>query len=165
MKSFAITALVLLTWAFPTRNCICQTVDYVSLISGNGNVGSFTQPVSDIAVTGNTVVGLGLDGQTVDYVSLISGNGNVDSFTQPVSDIAASGNLVVGVNVTPEPSTLALLGAAAIGFVGYALRRRKQRCSRSIAEESDEVGTDLQEEGPAILTMPSVWTVAARRAA
>jgi hypothetical protein len=101
---------------------------------------------------------LGLDRQTVDYVSLISGNGIVGSFSQPVSDIAITGNTVVGANVTPtpEPSTLVLLAASAIGLLGYNWRRRKQK-------ESTLSG-QYEKEGPAVLSLPSRWT-AARRAA
>jgi probable HAF family extracellular repeat protein len=67
---------------------------------------------------------------------------------------------------TPEPSTVALLGAGAVGLLGYAWRRRKQKRSLSIAGESGDVETDLQ-EGPAILSMPSHWaeSQSARRAA
>ena len=66
---------------------------------------------------------------------------------------------------TPEPSSLALLAAGAIGLLGYGWRRRrKQKRSLSIAGESGDVDTNSQ-EAPVILSMPSRWTQAARRAA
>ena len=65
------------------------------------------------------------------------------------------------ISVTPEPSTLALLAAGAIGLAGYAWRRRRKRCL-PIAGEPTRSG---QEQGPAVLTFPSRWATSARRAA
>ena len=65
------------------------------------------------------------------------------------------------VSVTPEPSTLALLGAGAIGLVGYGLRRR--RAARRTAKPT---ALD-QPDAPTILSFPSHSSPesAARRAA
>ena len=61
---------------------------------------------------------------------------------------------------TPEPSTLVLLTAGAIGWLGYSLRRRR------VAKTTKPTAFDQNEEdGPAILSMPSWRTEAARRAA
>jgi hypothetical protein len=69
---------------------------------------------------------------------------------------------------TPEPSTLALLGVGAISLVGYgSLRRRQKRCL-TVAEGPilfRDNETDLQDDGSAILSMPSRCAEAARRAA
>ena len=75
---------------------------------------------------------------------------------------------VGGLATTPEPSTLALLGAGAVGLVGYGLRQRKRKRSLSLSgvpvlSGGDE--TDSQDDGPAILSLPSGGTESARRAA
>ena len=63
----------------------------------------------------------------------------------------------------PEPSSLALLGAGATLLLGYAWRRqRKGRQSLSIAAGPNDSG---QDNGPAILSLPSRWTPAAHKAA
>ena len=87
-------------------------------------------------------------------------------------------NLVL--NVTPEPSTLVLLAAAAIGLAGYAWQRRRKRCSSLAGEAKNDRlktyptsepvlcgqdETDLQADGPAVLSLPSRGTNSARRAA
>jgi len=72
------------------------------------------------------------------------------------------------ISVVPEPSTFALLGGVCLGLLGYRWRRRRQKRSLSLAGEtalSGQAGTDLQENGPDILSMPSRWTTSARRAA
>jgi probable HAF family extracellular repeat protein len=61
---------------------------------------------------------------------------------------------------TPEPSALALLAAGALGLLGYGLRRR--RVARRTAKPA---AFDQQDDAPAILSMPSRWSEAARRAA
>ncbi len=66
------------------------------------------------------------------------------------------------ISVTPEPSTLALLAAGAIGLIGYGLRRR--RVTRTVKPAAiDQV--EPRDDGPAILSMPSRWAEPARRAA
>jgi len=62
------------------------------------------------------------------------------------------------ISVVPEPSTLGLLGVGCLGLLGYRWRRRRQKRSLSLAGEtalSGQAGTDLQENGPAILSMPT----------
>jgi hypothetical protein len=69
--------------------------------------------------------------------------------------------------VVPEPATFALLGVGVVALVGYGWRRRRKR-SLSLADEptlSSDDETDLQADGPAILSLPSRWTEAKRRAA
>ena len=63
---------------------------------------------------------------------------------------------------TPEPGTLALLGAGAIGLLGYSLWRRAARRTGKLVA-FDQGGP--QKDGPAILSMPSRRTEVARRAA
>ena len=70
--------------------------------------------------------------------------------------------------VTPEPSTLALLAAGAMGLAGFVWRQRRRKRSLSLAgvpPHSCEDETDSPEDGPAILALPSRWAGAARRAA
>ena len=71
-------------------------------------------------------------------------------------------------NVTPEPSTLALLAAGAMGLAGYVWRQRRRRRSLSLAgvpADSRDDETDSQADGPAILALPSRRARSARRAA
>ncbi|MGA2501066.1 MAG: PEP-CTERM sorting domain-containing protein, partial [Tepidisphaeraceae bacterium] len=72
----------------------------------------------------------------------IDGNNIVGYYTD------ATGNRHGFIASTPEPPTLALLCAGAIGLAGYAWRRRRQK----IAGESSSQG---EAEGPAILSFPS----------
>ena len=70
---------------------------------------------------------------------------------------AVASSAVSQVNPVPEPGTLALLSAGAIGFVGYGWCRR---ASRRVAKPA----AFAQQDAPAILSFPSHST-AARRAA
>ena len=71
------------------------------------------------------------------------------------SNLYANGTI----SVTPEPSTLVLLGVGAIGLLGYGLRRRLARTAKPAAFD--------QQDDPTILSFPSrsSQASAARRAA
>lgn len=73
------------------------------------------------------------------------------------------------VTLIPEPSSLALLGAGATLLVAYAWRRQwKGRRSRETLSSWPEACGPAEIEtadGPAILSLPSRWTPAARKAA
>ena len=62
--------------------------------------------------------------------------------------------------VVPEPSTLILL-AVAISLIGYAWQRRRGRFQTVFSHDEPT----SQDDGREILSMPSPWTKAARRAA
>ena len=64
---------------------------------------------------------------------------------------------------TPEPSTFVLLGAAAICLIGYGSWRRRQE--HSLSRAAGAVSGNEHEDSPAILSLPSLWTRSARRAA
>ena len=66
------------------------------------------------------------------------------------------------ISVVPEPSALVMLGIGAIGMLGYAWRRRR---NRSISPAEETSFSDNQNEGSVILSMPSRWTEPTRRAA
>ena len=66
------------------------------------------------------------------------------------------------ISVVPEPSTLVLLAAGAIGLIGWAWRRRRKH-PMSLTGES--VSGNDQEDSPAILSLRSRWAGVARRAA
>ena len=67
------------------------------------------------------------------------------------------------ITVTPEPSTFALFTAGAFVLIGCGLRKQRQKHSMSVARETNF--GDVQDEGPAILSMPSRRAVPVRRAA
>ena len=56
-------------------------------------------------------------------------NGNVADLADAAPDTAFRGVSLVPVATTPEPSTLALLAAAAFGLLGYGWRRRAARAA------------------------------------
>jgi hypothetical protein len=85
-------------------------------------------------------------------------SGSTETLTIPVNATinfteegeAASVNLtgnIVATYAVPEPSTIALLAASAIGLIGYGLRRRVARTARPAAFN--------QPDAPAILSFPS----------
>ncbi len=92
------------------------------------------------------------------------GAGTIGEYTTSGGTVIAalvSGlNYPSGIAVTPEPSTLALLVAGALGLVGYGWRRRVARTAKPAV-------FDQQHDAPAILSLPSHSSPAsaARRAA
>ena len=94
------------------------------------------------------------DGSTPNGILGSSNSGLIDGYS---ANLAVSGNDLV-LNVTPEPSALALLAAGAIGIVGYGWRRRATRTAKPR-------GFDQRGDSP-LLSFPSRSSVsAARRAA
>ncbi len=93
----------------------------------------------------------------ISSAGLTSGDREYDSPTQEAS--------FIGVRVaslsTPEPASLALLLAGGSCLAAFAWRRRRR--SLSVARDSTLSSDD--ETAPAILSMPSRWTEAARKAA
>ena len=76
-------------------------------------------------------------------------DGNYASFTVT----GLEGYAVTGIDVVPEPSTLALLAAGAIGLAGYGLHRRAaSRTAKATAFD--------QQDDPTILSFPSHWSTA-----
>ncbi len=69
----------------------------------------------------------------------------------PATLAVVGDNLVL--SVTPEPSTLALLAAGAIGLVAYGWRRR--RAAGGTAKPAAFDQAEPQDDAPAILFFPS----------
>jgi autotransporter-associated beta strand protein len=90
--------------------------------------------------------------------NLLLNTPTIDGYSVYLQPTATAEELVV----TPEPSTLALLGAGTISLIGWAWRRRQKR---SMSVGGEIVSGDDQDEGPAILSIPSRWAEAIRRAA
>lgn len=115
------------------------------------------------------------DGGTYPLIEYAGFYGSLSNFSYPstigqhaVSLVDSGTAISLQVSAVPEPSTLALLGAGATGLAVYSLRRQKPKRSPSYAEEPTFSGGEepvSQDGGPAILTLPSRWMEAARRAA
>ncbi len=132
----------------------------------SGNIIAGTYYVS-LGGDESVVHGFLYDGST--YTTIDDPNALYGTYIQGIS-----GNTVVGwyvdgsgdhgfVATMPEPSTLTLLGTALLGLGVVYLRRRRERNSLSVIEDSTLSSDD--ETGPAILSLPSRWTETMRRAA
>ncbi len=98
-----------------------------------------------------------IDASSVSGSLGLNTSGMIDGYP---ATLAVQGNNLV-LNVVPEPSTLVLLAAGAIGLIGYGWRRRRaaRRTAKPAAFE--------QQDDPSILAFPSRSSVAnaARKAA
>ena len=136
-----------------------STDDEVSMPSGVLSLSN--QQFSNFTFTPMAGFGPG----TYDLIAFASSSGSLGTNRSGTIDglqatLAVQGNDLV-LNVTPEPSTFVLLYVGAIGLAGWAWRRRVARTEKLTAFDQVEP----QDDGPAILGMPSRWTEAARRAA
>jgi len=130
--------------------------------TGNGLLilgGANTYTGGTTISAGTLQVGDGTAGHDGSILGNIVNNASLDGYPATLS---LQGN-DLELNVTPEPCTVALLAACAAGLVGYGLRRR--RVARSATKPTAFDHEEPQDDGPAILSMPSRWTQAARRAA
>jgi hypothetical protein len=88
-------------------------------------------------------------------------SGTIDGYS---ATLAVQGNDLV-VNVAPEPSTLALLAAGALGLLGYGWRRRRAARTAKLAAHDQ---AEPQDDGPVVLPFPARpfdWIESQRRAA
>jgi hypothetical protein len=104
------------TVAAGTNNIVIKHDDGVQLaLSGLGNVITAAGPTSE--ETSTATVGAGTYTFTLSYGETAG--------LPAILEFFVNGNIVTG--VVPEPSTMAIAGLGAIGFIGYGLRRRKAR--------------------------------------
>ncbi len=129
-----------------------------------GSLALNLQQISDFNITPTANFGPG----TYDLIAFGSYSGSLGANTSGMIDgytatLAIQGNNDLVLIVTPEPSTLALLAAGAVGAVGYGLRwRRKSR----LEAESTASRHNQTDDVPTILSFPSrsPWAEATRRA-
>lgn len=104
----------------------------------------------------NTLIPSG-SGWTLEQANGINDNGQIVGY-----GINSSGQSdAFLLTPTPEPSTFAFLCVGAIGLLAYRWRRCPARAAKAAALEE----VQRQDDGPAILPMPSCWTSDARKAA
>jgi hypothetical protein len=133
---------------------------------GNGTIGEYT-------TSGGTVNPSLVSGLNWPYGIAVSGSNLfvVNNLTDTIGEYTTSGGTVnpslvsglggpANIAVTPEPSSIALLAAGAVGLAGYVWRQR--RAARRPAEP------EPQDYGPTILAFPAQQShriESARRAA
>ncbi len=121
-------------------------------------VGSDAKGVGTIAFEPTTGVLYGEGYLGNGYEGLYTINTTTGIMTLTGSDSKGVGSIAFQPTPTPEPSTLAFLGASAIGFIGYNWRRRKKLARRPSPCSQDETG-------PAILSFANCSTESKRRTA
>ena len=139
-----------------------STADEVSMPSGSLTFSG--QQFSDFGFTWSA--GFRPGNYTLVNAGSISGlgsniSGSIDGLPATLSVQGSGNNQDLVLNVTPEPSTFAMLAAGAIGLVGYGWRRR-----RTTRRTGKPTAFDRQ-DAPVILAFPSPLSpaTAARRAA